>query len=472
LFGTTFFKGCLVQPFPKVVVWYNLFQRLWDIIYTYFKNKRQHMVVITSMNDDELLDKIEEYLPVRTKEKEKFGEVFTPPVLINELLDQLPSHVWSNPNLKWLDPASGIGNFFMIVYSRLMRGLNKKIPNKIKRSQHILKNMLYMTEINTKNIKISRSIFGESNINIISADFLTHEFPHKFDIIIGNLPFNEAASDANKKNIALWPRFVFKSLDSLKEDGFLVFIHPPNWRSPDNKLKIWDILTHKHIIYLHIYGAAATKELFHVNTKVDLYVVQNSPSNKNKSMTIVIDELGEKHNIKLQELDFLPNYKIKEITKLLYNPHSKPLTIIYGSTYSTAHTKETKNNNFKYPVISSITNGDTLHLRYTDSNKKGHFNIPKVIINGGRYPYPFNDYAGKYAMTQNLFAIPITSKTQGDAIVKAINSEEFNTILQATKWSTFAIDYKLFTHFKSDFYKPFLKTRNLTRNLTRKLKIK
>jgi hypothetical protein len=426
------------------------------------------------MNNDEVLDKIEEYLPVRADEKEKFGEVFTPPVLINELLDQFPSHVWTNPHLKWLDPASGIGNFFMIVFIRLMSGLDKKIPNKNKRSQHILKNMLYMTEINTKNIKIARSIFGEdSKYNIISADFLSHHFPHKFDIIIGNLPFNEAASDVNKKNIALWPRFVFKSLDILKEDGFLAFIHPPNWRSPDNKIKLWNVLTHKHLIYLHIYGATATKELFHVNTKVDLYVVQNSPSNK--SMTMVIDELGVKHNIKLQELDFLPNYKIKEITKLLYNPNdesSKPLTIIYGSTYSTSHTKETKNNSFKYPVISSITNGNTLHLRYTDSKQKGHFNVPKVIINGGRYPYPFNDYAGKYAMTQNLFAIPITSKKNGDSIVAAINTEEFNTILQATKWSTFAIDYKLFTHFKSDFYKVFLKKDKKPHNTTRKLKLK
>jgi len=426
------------------------------------------------MNNDQVLDKIEEYLPVRTDEKEKFGEVFTPPILINELLDHLPTDVWTNSNLKWLDPASGIGNFFMLVYTRLMSGLAKKIPNKSKRSQHILKNMLYMTEINAKNIKVARSIFGnDSKYNIISADFLSHHFAHKFDIIIGNLPFNEAASDANKKNIALWPRFVFKSLESLKEDGYLAFIHPPNWRSPDNKINLWDILTHKHTLYLHIYGATETKELFHVNTKVDLYVVQNSPSSNNNS-TLVIDEMGQEHHLKLEKFKFLPNYKIKEIKSLLYNDNdndndnesnksNKPLNIIHDTFYSTSHTKETKNNSFKYPVISSITNGNTLHLRYTNSKQKGHFNIPKVIINGGRYPYPFNDYDGKYAMTQNLFALPITSKKQGDDIVKAINSVEFNAILQASKWSTFAIDYKLFTHFKTDFYKPFLKKCRKTR---------
>ena len=45
-------------------------------------------MLITTMTYDELLDKIEEYLPVRKDEKEKIGEVFTPPILINELLDQ------------------------------------------------------------------------------------------------------------------------------------------------------------------------------------------------------------------------------------------------------------------------------------------------------------------------------------------------------------------------------------------------
>ena len=420
------------------------------------------MVLINSMNNDELLDKIEEYLPVRSDEKEKFGEVFTPPILINELLDHLPNHVWSNPNLKWLDPASGIGNFFMIVFIRLMNGLAKKIPNKTKRSHHILKNMLYMIEINNKNSKITRSIFGDdSKSNIITGNFLSHHFTHNFDIIIGNLPFNEEVTITNKKNVALWPKFVFKSLDILNENGFLAFIHPPNWRSPDNKIKLWDILTHKHLIYLHIYGASESKELFHVNTKVDLYVLQNTPHN---TETLVVDELGETLHIKLKELDFLPNYKIKDIIKLL-STNNNNLEIIHDTEYSTTHTKETKNNNFKYPVISSITNGNKLHLRYTDSKQKGHFNIPKVIINGGRYPYPFNDYDGKYAMTQNLFAIPIKSKKQGNEIVEAINSKEFYTIIQATKWSTFAIDYKLFTHFKPDFYKSFLKRSRKTRKI-------
>ncbi len=79
--------------------------------------------LIMDMNAKEIQDKIIEYLPVKKVEKDKYGEVFTPQELINEMLDKLPSNVWSDPNLKWLDPANGIGNFPMLVFERLNEGL-------------------------------------------------------------------------------------------------------------------------------------------------------------------------------------------------------------------------------------------------------------------------------------------------------------------------------------------------------------
>ena len=33
-------------------------------------------------------------------------EVFTPPALVNDMLDLLPQELWSNPNAKFLDPVT------------------------------------------------------------------------------------------------------------------------------------------------------------------------------------------------------------------------------------------------------------------------------------------------------------------------------------------------------------------------------
>ena len=125
---------------------------------------------------------IKKHLGIKKTEKDKYGEVFTPELLIYLILSHFPPEVWSNPHLKWLEPTAGIGNFMMIVYLKLMDGLSKWEPDAEIRSNHIIQNMLYMVETNETNIEICRSIFGE-NANILCDDFLQcNAFNIQFDI--------------------------------------------------------------------------------------------------------------------------------------------------------------------------------------------------------------------------------------------------------------------------------------------------
>ncbi|MFW6243434.1 MAG: hypothetical protein ACOC2W_04675 [bacterium] len=90
--------------------------------------------------------------------KKKYGEVLTPVKLVNEMLDTLPKDVWSNPDLKWLDPASGRNAIFPIqVYKRLMEGLKDWEKDNKKRSEHIWENMLYMVEIQSDAVEESKN---------------------------------------------------------------------------------------------------------------------------------------------------------------------------------------------------------------------------------------------------------------------------------------------------------------------------
>ena len=70
-------------------------------------------------------------------------EVFTPPDVANQVLDLLPKEIWSNPDIKILDPCAKTGIFLRESARRLMIGLEKKIPDEIERREHIFKNMLY-----------------------------------------------------------------------------------------------------------------------------------------------------------------------------------------------------------------------------------------------------------------------------------------------------------------------------------------
>ena len=67
--------------------------------------------------------------------------VFTPPKVVNALLDLLPEKVWTNPELKWLDPGSKTGVFPRETTKRLMVGLKDLIPDEQSRLEHILREM-------------------------------------------------------------------------------------------------------------------------------------------------------------------------------------------------------------------------------------------------------------------------------------------------------------------------------------------
>ena len=91
-------------------------------------------------------------------------EVFTPPELANKVLDLLPEEVWSNPNLKWLDPACKTGVFLRQIAIRLMVGLKDAIPDEAERREHIFKKMLYGMPITRLTALMSRrSVYYAKN---------------------------------------------------------------------------------------------------------------------------------------------------------------------------------------------------------------------------------------------------------------------------------------------------------------------
>ena len=175
---------------------------------------------------NELLEFIESCLKPKEVEKKKFGEVFTPMKLVNEMLDKLPNDVWYNKYLKWFDPANGMGNYPIAVYLRLINTLKDFIPDYNERKIHILENMLYMSELNKKNVYISRQIFDIENkykLNIYEGSTLELDIKKvwgldKFDIIMGNPPYQEK-KEGFKKSKPLWNIFVLNSLNILNING-------------------------------------------------------------------------------------------------------------------------------------------------------------------------------------------------------------------------------------------------------------
>lgn len=93
-------------------------------------------------------------------------EVFTPPNLVNEILDLLPHKLWSNPNAKFLDPVSKSGVFLREMAKRLMKGLETQIPDKQERINHIFNQQLFGIAITELTSLLSRrSVYCSKTAN-------------------------------------------------------------------------------------------------------------------------------------------------------------------------------------------------------------------------------------------------------------------------------------------------------------------
>ncbi len=70
-------------------------------------------------------------------------EVFTPPELANKMLDLLPPELFQNPTTTFLDPFTKSGVFLREIVKRLDRGLEKLIPDRQQRIDHILHKQVF-----------------------------------------------------------------------------------------------------------------------------------------------------------------------------------------------------------------------------------------------------------------------------------------------------------------------------------------
>lgn len=101
-------------------------------------------------------------------------EVFTPPAVVNKMLDLLPMELWSNPDAKFLDPVSKTGVFLREIAKRLMAGLEEQIPDVQERANHIFGTQLYGLAITELTALMSRrsvycSKFANGEYSICTA---------------------------------------------------------------------------------------------------------------------------------------------------------------------------------------------------------------------------------------------------------------------------------------------------------------
>ena len=236
-------------------------------------------------------------------------EVFTPPDLVNEILNLLPKEVWENKNITFLDPAAKTGVFLREITKKLILGLEKQIPDLNKRINHILTNQVFGIAISELTSLLSRrslycskkangkySIvdkFDDNQGNIIynsidhkwsndqciycgakkeifkrdrSYESYAYEFIHKdnpldlfnmkFDVIIGNPPYHLTTGGSGRQAKPIYQKFI--STAKKLSPKYLIMIIPARWYSGGFGLDSFrdEMLNDKRIKHLVDYKSA------------------------------------------------------------------------------------------------------------------------------------------------------------------------------------------------------------------------
>jgi len=349
-------------------------------------------------------------LSTQQDKKSVYGEIFTPFSMIKEMFDMLPESSFTDPTCTWLDAGAGTGFFSIFLFWKLDIGLASAIPERKARHGHIIKNMLYMIEIQEDNVSGLRSLFGP-DANIVCEDFTAHSGTRTFDYVVGNPPYNSNGSkkvptngtkSKKRDGTTAWIPFIKISMSLLKPGGNLLVIIPSIWMKPD-KAKVYQYLTYYKIEMLRCMTNTETNRVFssQAQTPTCYFWLVNQPSDNrmqlyDRDRKAYVEYLLKPHapipvfgaSVVAKLMPFVDALGHVRVEKT--NMPRRGITLV--NTPDSAH---------QFPNIrTAVLDGVSPRLVINYSNRPlKHRGLCKLVLPHKMYGFPYIDAGGKFGIS-------------------------------------------------------------------------
>jgi hypothetical protein len=375
------------------------------------------------------------------------GEVFTPIGLVRMILNKIPDEVWTNPDSTFIDPCMGKGTFLIEIVRRLVDIYGY--------SEEDAKSRVFGYDIRVKYVNYLKR---RGYKNVFHEDSLKEVFKMKFDVVLGNPPYQKKVGP--NKTEAIWPKFVQKSFEICKDGGYISLIHPGGWRNVDGKFKeTQKLLLSKDVKYLGMFDISDGIKMFGVETNFDIYLVSNKDCSNN--CTDVRLNNGDNVKLNISNLEFIPSNNIRLFNYLVAKEGEETVDVLYSrSAYGTdkRHMSKVRTEEHIYTVITVVRKNGDVDYTYSSKPIDNYFNKPKIVWSNTRITSlgVYIDHQGEYPLTQ--FNYGISDEPENLPLIsKVLTSSVFINIMKGCINGSFpSLNYKILSTFRKDFWKEFL----------------
>jgi len=367
------------------------------------------------------------------------NDVTTPIGCVEEMLSKVPKSLWKKKSLKILDPCCGNGNFHFVTHSLIKKNTDRT-------DKDIIENSLYFNDSNLDRIENVKKIFNDNefDLNITTEDFLEYSNDEKFDMHIANPPYAKFLKNGKRAagNHALFKKFIEKSLELVKDGGFIVYIIPDSWMSLSDSNKTCRILSQYQFHWLDIH-TAKNKWFSGVGSSFTWFVLEKTPHNKSFTVSGVYKQTHKSPYfyetlVESQTRDYIPllyNSLTQSILSKVIDTGDKYKKFkVETSSYLHKYTKKDfiskkKDKIFQHRLIH--TPSQTVYASKPHKYQKGY----KVFIpTTNHYKKLFVDNCG---MTQSIVFIRCKSKKEAEKTKKILEHPVYVFINNICRWANY-----------------------------------